>query len=430
MQSHILQIMLIRIIAFILFANQIQGQEFVSTSVANLPFKTSNNAVCSGVLNDTDYVFSFGGIDSSLQYSGIHLRSARYNTFTGVVQEIAPLPDTLGKIAPAASCIGDVIYIVGGYHVFSDGHELSSNKVHRYQISTNSYLPDAANIPVAIDDHVQDVWRDSLLFIITGWSNTTNVPNVQVYNPTNNTWNTATPVPNNNIYKSFGASGVIIEDTIYYFGGARFGFNFSLQKNLRKGIINPENPLEINWSDTLLDIGLYRAACADFLGHPTWFGGSELTYNFNGLSYASNSGVEPSETVACFNADSLKLYNNNFSLMDLRGIAKTSSTTFYTMGGMLENQQATNQVFKHEFEFALSNNLQAKKQALQVFPNPTKEGIINLLSTNNKEGYIYSLDGQLVKKVLVKNNQIDLGAITKGIYILKLGRSTQKIGVQ
>ena len=75
------------------------------------------------------------------------------------------------------------------------------------------------------------VYKDSLIYVVTGWSGSgfsgTNVANVQIYNPANDTWSVGTPVPNTNQYKAFGASGIIVEDTIYYFGGAKIsGFNF------------------------------------------------------------------------------------------------------------------------------------------------------------------------------------------------------------
>ncbi|NOQ92353.1 MAG: hypothetical protein GQ552_06520, partial [Flavobacteriaceae bacterium] len=190
------------------------------SNVKNLPIKTTNQAVSEGSINNKTYLFSFGGLDSTKLFSGIHQRSFRFDIENEIWTEIQPLPDSLGKIANAASKINDTIYIIGGYHVFANGSEKSSNKVHRFDIKNNVFLKDGATIPIPIDDHVQAVWENKLIYIITGWSNKENVPNVQIYNPQKNSWITGTPVPNNHIYKSFGASGTIIGDTIYYFGGA------------------------------------------------------------------------------------------------------------------------------------------------------------------------------------------------------------------
>jgi N-acetylneuraminic acid mutarotase len=190
--------------------------------LVNMPEAVSNNAVASATVDDTTYIYSFAGIDTSRDWFGIHLKGFRYNVQSQVWDTIAPLPDPNGgKIAAGASNVKGKIYIIGGYHVASNYSEISSAKVHIYDPTTNSYLPDGADIPVAIDDQVQAVWRDSLIYVITGWSNSNNVNNVQIYNPSTDTWTTGTPVPNNSQYKVFGGSGTIVGDSIYYIGGAR-----------------------------------------------------------------------------------------------------------------------------------------------------------------------------------------------------------------
>ena len=156
--------------------NLLSAQNWTVTEVATLPKAVSNNAVAEGFIDNTPYVFSFGGLDETKNFLGIHLDSYRYNTVTGEVIIIPDLPDTLGKVAAGASRIGDIIYIIGGYYVFSEGKELSSDKVHRYDIKNNKYLEDGAAIPVAIDDHVQVVWQGRLIYVITGWSDKTNMP--------------------------------------------------------------------------------------------------------------------------------------------------------------------------------------------------------------------------------------------------------------
>ena len=173
------------------------------TEVGTLPEPVSNNAVCKGFVNDTPFVYSFSGIDTTKIYSGIHLKSFRFNTVTGQVIQLPDLPDAMGKIAAGASRIDNVIYIIGGYHVFSNGAETSSSKVHRFDIASNSFLADGTDIPVSIDDHVQAVWRDSLIYVITGWSNTGNVPDVQIYDPVSDSWLAGTSTPNTHDYKSF-----------------------------------------------------------------------------------------------------------------------------------------------------------------------------------------------------------------------------------
>jgi len=137
---------------------------------------------------------------------------------------------------------------MGGYQVLSNGNEISSNIVNRFDPRTNTYLTNGANISIPIDDHVQAVWNDSLIYVITGWTNTANVPNVQIYDPANDNWSVGTATPNNSLYKAFGASGTIIGNTIYYHGGAVSSGNFSGQTTLRVGQIDPNNPTQITWN--------------------------------------------------------------------------------------------------------------------------------------------------------------------------------------
>ena len=176
-----------------------QNYRYVSaTEVANMPMPISNNAVIEGWTNDTAYMYSFGGIDSTKIWSGINKKSFRYNISSDVWYTIPDSPNTNAVIAAGASYVNSIIYIIGGYQVLSNGNEISSNIVNRFDPWTNTYLSDGANIPVATDDHLQAVYNDSLIYVISGLSNTGNNPNVQIYEPANDNWLTGTPLPKNN----------------------------------------------------------------------------------------------------------------------------------------------------------------------------------------------------------------------------------------
>ena len=318
--------------------------------MAPMPENVTNNAVAAGFVNEAPFVFTFGGLDHTKKYSGIHLRSYRYNVNSDKWVQIASLPDTLGKIAASASRIGDIIYIMGGYHVFKDGHELSSNKVHRYDIKNNRYLEDGTPIPKQIDDQVQAVWKDSLIYLITGWSDTENQPDVQIYNPALNSWMVGDPVPDNHHYKSFGASGVIISDTIYYFGGAAYQKFYPAQNQLRIGIINPKNPSEIKWSIKILEVDLfgYRTAATAVNDIAYWIGGSQITYNYNGIAYNGTGGVEPSNHCISYNTETGQwtIQSNLNVPMDLRNLAEISSAIKYIVGGIDKGQKVSNKILK------------------------------------------------------------------------------------
>lgn len=432
---------------------------------ASMPEPVSNNAVVEGWVKDTPYVFSFGGIDSTKLWSGIHLKSWRLNTNTGVWDVIPPLPDTLGKIAAAASWVDSIIYIVGGYHVYSNHNEASSAKVHRYDPRTNSYLSDGMDIPVPIDDHVQAVWNDSLIYVITGWSNNGNVPNVQIYDPANDNWLVGTPTPNNNSYKAFGATGTIIGNTIYYYGGARTGLNFPGQPTLRTGQINPLDPTQITWSFvnstnppeiTYRSIVLY-----DYVYTTTLYfgiGGSDVTYNYNGIAYNGSGGVDPRQYYLEYNPafgpippsysgvlyiDSAGSPTNRQFPMDLRGYAHlgpkciqcSNLNCYWVAGGMEENQKVSKRVYL--ISGGTTSVVENNQLDFKIYPNPTSTQI-NLLFDKIEFKTIQLIDvlGSVVltQQSSSNNFQLDVSKYPKGIYFVKVSSknssSTMKVIVK
>lgn len=399
------------------------SQNWILQEVAQLPEPVANNAVCEGFDGTTPFVYSFAGIDSTLHSSGIHLKSWRFNTQTLQTEPLPDLPDTLGKVACGASRVGDIIYIFGGYHVFPNGDEISSDRVHRYHTQTNTFLSDGAAIPVPIDDHVQAVYKDSLIFLVTGWSNTGNVNDVQIYNTYTNSWQVGTETPNNSRYKCFGASGEIIGDTLYYFGGAA-GFNFAAQTELRKGYINPNNPTEISWSFTEPDPNLttYRAATCVAGNAVHWLGGSNVTYNYNGIAYNGSGLVSPAEQVAYLHPSFSGWGSESLTNlpMDLRGIGNVTDTRKYLMGGIGNNGEVSSSVLQLDYEGSLSVADKSEKDEFVVYPNPS-----NGLVVINLEGRLSILNqlGKLQLEMNVTaNEQVDLNMLTSGLYHVRLIR--------
>lgn len=424
---------LILLVLFSLFIFSSTYAQFTATEVGTLPERVSNNAVCEGFIDGVPYLFSFAGIDSTKIYSGIHLKSYRYNIETGESERIADLPDDLGKIGVAASRIGNIIYIAGGYNVFTNNTENTTNKMHRYDIENDIYLDDASDIPVPTDDHVQVVWRDSLIYLITGWNDIGNIPNVQIYNPTSDEWSEGTPVPNLNTYTSFGSSGVIVDDKIYYFGGARSTGNFGIQNNLRIGIINPDQPTEIDWSIMIPDsqINGYRMAATSVGEELHWIGGSKNTYNFNGIAYNGTGAVAPSKRDLYMTTSELEWMEKSpiEVPMDLRGIANISDTVKYIAGGMIDDLEVTNKVYKLVWQETTSIDSEIDISSITVGPNPFQ----NYLSIQSEvvdntidQVDCFDIDGNLVFTKYPKSQsmQVDTDHLPTGIYMfhITLGR--------
>lgn len=404
------------------------SQGFTATEMAKMPMKISNNAVTGSIVNGKKYVYSFSGIDSTKNYTGINLKAFKYDVLANTWDTLPNLPDSRGKIAAGASTIDSIIYIVGGYHVYFGGNEVSSSKVHRFNVNTNTYLTDATPIPVAIDDHVQAVWKDSLLFVITGWSNSGNVPNVQIYSPISNSWSVGTSTPNNNDYKSFGASGTIVGNTIYYFGGASMGSNFPVQNVLRIGEINPANPTQITWRKRIPSPSLktYRAACVGYHNTVHWLGGSETTYNYNGIAYNGTGGVSVSNKNVYYNLSDTILRSNPIYLdtipMDLRGIA-TFGFDNYIAGGMAKNQKVTNKTYKLTMVFSGLNEKSNNKKSFQVFPNPAYERLnFKFREVSSRTIILTNILGKEVKRIKTENKTLKLEVknLASGVYFIQV----------
>jgi Secretion system C-terminal sorting domain len=413
------------------------SQSYDPVAISPMPEKVSNNAVTGAKIQDTFYVYSFAGIDTTKLYSGIHLRSYRHNSVTDSWDSIPSLPDTLGKIASAASRVGDTIYIIGGYYVYQNGGEATSAFVHRYDIVNNVYLSDGAPVPVPVDDHVQLVYRDSLILLITGWSNSSNVPDVQIYNPYTNSWSAGTSTPNTNGYKSFGAAGAILGDTIYYFGGARSSGSFGPQFDLRKGYIDPNDPTNISWSIGFFDLAVrgYRTSCfstAD--GYVNWIGGSNQTYNFNGIAYNGSGGVLPLNRNLIYEPSTGR-WEEDFQYnypMDLRGIAKMNDSVLFLTGGMESGQSVTNSAWRLERRPFLFNGIHKNPNStvdFSLFPNPSK-GKIQVQSNDEiLQVRIYSSKGKLEFQLLEPGRNLSLSHLLPGLYHMEL-RTKRGVGFQ
>lgn len=110
------------------------------------------------------------------------------------------------------------------------------------------------------------------------------------------------------------------------------------------------------------------------------------------------------------------------------------------------NQVFTNQInfpvssiqFNYEYQIIQRNSTVTKdtslmavnneqKDAIKIYPNPVKNEL-NISGIKGKQSYeIFSIDGQLVKKgTYIGTQKIDASALTKGIYLIKIGEAQIK----
>jgi N-acetylneuraminic acid mutarotase len=310
----------------------------------------TNNAVASLEKDGHTVFYSFYGLDSTKRASGVHNKIFRVDPATGESLSVGTLPD-LGRLASSASVINNKAYVVGGYAVFENGKEKSSDQLFIFHPETEEPTRGAA-LPIPIDDQVQGVWAGQLLYVISGWTDSLNTNAVQVYNPKDDQWQLATPMPDEPGAKVFGGSGLIVGDTIYVLGGATFAKFFPPSRSFYKGAIDPSNPLHITWLSSGEYPGEFRYRSAAFLrdNKVVFAGGSNETYNYNGLSYSEKKPVEPNKTKLVYDPGTgrMKTEPSSLQTMDLRGVVLDAQGNAFTFGGMSPNQKVRGELRKLE----------------------------------------------------------------------------------
>ncbi len=423
------------ILFFLCLEQYTNAQEWQSSIISPMPQAVANNAITGISIEGKQYLYSFAGIDSTKIYSGIHLDAWKYDFQEDSWSQIEDLPDEDPVIAAGASTIGDLIYIVGGYTVAANGSEVSSSKLSILDPSTDTYIGSDNDIPTPIDDHVQAVYRDSLLYIVTGWSNNGNVRDVQIYDTVLDQWSEGTPVPNESAYKVFGASGCIIGDTLYYAGGARYGANFPLTGTLKKGYIHPDDPGTIDWQIVEAPEALgYRMAAFDYEGKAYWLGGSQVSYNYDGIAYNGSGGVEALDRILEYDPSTgifTEIYGKIPATMDLRGIAKLGANKFMIAGGMTDEQNVSNQSFLLTDTSITPTDTKMLDAALvKIHPNPALDQFwLEIEQADGLELRITDLQGRtLLLESIEQSRHIDISLLPKGLLICTLkGKQEQEV---
>lgn len=309
-----------------------------------MPEKRTNMATASLEIGDTTWIFTFMGLDSTKGCGEVKLDAWKYNTVSDKWDTIAPVPDTDGRIAASATGFDGKIYLIGGYKVLGQCQEFTSPRVDIYDPLNNTWTQ-GDSVPTPVDDHVQVVWRDSLIVLISGWSQNTNVKNVQLYNPKQDSWLQASPIGGPGL---FGHAGCIKGDTIIYIDGVKIAGNFTLENAAWEGVINPNNPQNIVWTNLPQHPGnkVYRGGGFTYGERAIFTGGTDNAYNINGIGYNAQPSTESGRTFGWNHKQQAyeEYASNPDSVMDVREVVKVGDNMFYVIGGMEANQQVTNKV--------------------------------------------------------------------------------------
>jgi len=159
------------------------------------------------------------------------------------------------------------IYVIGG--LSNSSTALSTNE--EYTISSNTWATKTA-IPTARVATIEDVWRDSLIYVMGGWDgvSSSGMTDVSIYNAFTNTWTTGTALPMNGDM----GSCAIVGDTIYITNAVNRSGS-ACWTSIYKGGINPANPTSITWSPGPVPPSLTSGTGTAAIGNDIyWIGGS------------------------------------------------------------------------------------------------------------------------------------------------------------
>ncbi len=308
-----------------------------------LPLPVTNAAVASGTIDGSMWVFSALGIDSTKRWSGITQRASAWNSASGVWRALPDVPGPVGRLASTAQVVRGRLYLFGGYSVDSAGGEKSIAAVDIYDPRTNTWSR-GADTPLAVDDAISGVYRDSLVYLVSGWHDTGNVQAVQVYDVVRDAWFDATPITGPGV---FGHSGGLTGNTIVYVDGAvkqDGAVKYRLEPQVWVGTIDTARPERISWARGPTHPGpaLYRAAVGACGRTIVFAGGTDNPYNYNGIGY---DGVpsRASNAVLAFDMRS-KRWSRSGTMgtpsMDHRGLSFVGASG-WAVGGMQRGQRVS-----------------------------------------------------------------------------------------
>lgn len=314
------------------------------------PAPVSNNAVAHLKIGKNQLVFSLMGIGGKKTWDAITNRAFQLDLDTGKWAELRPVPGVAGRLAASAIGVREHVYLVGGYVVDAQGGEITVGDVNVY-VPIDSRWYRGADIPVPVDDSVIGSYRDRYIYLVSGWSRTDTVRNVQVYDTEKDSWSQATPIPGRPV---FGHAGAIVGDTIVYVDGAYSNPagnpHYIASDECWIGKIQKGDPSKIEWTKLPAHPGAARyriAAAGSEKDQKIYFtGGTDNPYNFNGVGYDGKPS-EPSPVTFAFNVKTSKWETVNENTpdptMDHRGMVPTKEGLI-VVGGMGKGQEVTSKV--------------------------------------------------------------------------------------
>ncbi len=317
-----------------------------------LPVPHANNAVAAVKLHDQVHLFSFAGLKAGKTWRDTSREAYMFVEGRDAWERLPDLPVAVGRLAATAQAVGQRVFYFGGYTVAEDGSEVSTPESFVYNPFDRTYER-IADMPVSTDDAVSFVYADRYIYLVSGWHNTGNIRDVQVYDTLQTRWFKATDYPGTPVFGHAGGivgNQFVIADGVGIFGTREEGDRrFETVNEGWMGTIDPDDPSKVTYRrlPQLPGRGNYRMAGAgDKEGNRVVFaGGTSNAYNYNGVGYNDEPSRPTAHVFAWdFTRDNWIAYRDKpIPSMDHRGLLKMGSEWF-TVGGMTEQQVVSGEV--------------------------------------------------------------------------------------
>ena len=324
------------------------GQVLEVENVAELPQPITNNAVAAVTVDAREYVVSFNGLAAGKTYADTTAATFVLDVESGKWSTAAPVPGGVGRLAAAATALGERVFVFGGYTVAEDGSEVSTPWVHSFDVVAGTYR-EREPMPVPVDDMVVLPYADRFIYLLSGWHDVGNVNLVQRYDAERDRWDQATPISGPAV---FGHAGGIVEGRIVYCDGVAIAVradrsrDFVATNQCYLGSIDPSDGRRIDWRtiDPHPGPARYRMAAAGVaeMNGILFIGGTDNPYNYNGIGYDGRPS-SPLSGALLFDltlGQWHSLEQPNLPSMDHRGLVRLGHG-WATVGGMLDGQEVS-----------------------------------------------------------------------------------------
>lgn len=307
-----------------------------------------------------DEVFAFYGIGANKSSNDIARDIYVLNLRSRTWRRVGDIPVAQGRLGSVAVTIAGKVYVIGGYSVSSKGEEVSTPEVFRFDPSTGR-MSIETTMPTPVDDSVALPWRDRWILLVSGWHDTGNVSDVQIYDTKEKRWAKGTPWPGEPV---FGHSGGLVDDVMVVCDGVTAGKDaggknhYAITNACWQGRLDLQMPGNIRWQEIPSHPGqaLYRAGATgvtdrDGNARIVFAGGTHRPYNYNGIGY-DHVPAEPSAAVFTYEPKRGTWTNYQPAPkagMDFRGLVALDGA-FALFGGMDANQNVRNQVIRFTLE--------------------------------------------------------------------------------